>query len=398
MTIDPLWMLCGLFWASEIIVVSLVMAPVYRFVTVGWRIRKQEFTNRIFGRQIELYLHRFWSVTILRRKLQHMTQYKKFSKIYNMIAGRSLYVTPSIMLFATLVIFGGLAIETAIRFGYEQYVTTYLMVQKADGAKLVVDLDRLPLSKLNALFNPFPTIVLSFPALASIAGAYLSVVQTTIYGYKTRTLLSTDLLWASFRLIISIPLGLCLAPVPGVAGPAILGFALGAFPIKDVIRLLRRIIAGALKDEEAANNRDDLLQMIGVTPEVSARLNEEGIFAPQQLADVDPVSLAIRAGLAFDLVLNLSAQSVVWSYLGGTTGKLGPLGFADARAIRRLVGMVTRSDAPETKARGEATIAALAKAVDADPDGLRLVLQFISDDPFTGFLVGLDDGASTTEV
>jgi hypothetical protein len=68
------------------------------------------------------------------------------------------------------------------------------------------------------------------------------------------------------------------------------------------------------------------LKLSGVRPAISARLIEESVTAHQQLADTDPVSLAIRAGLPFDLVLNLVAQGQVWSCLCDTMAGLAPLG------------------------------------------------------------------------
>jgi hypothetical protein len=176
-----------------------------------------------------------------------------------------------------------------------------------------------------------------------------------------------------------------VSAVAGAPLGGLVSFGLGAFPISAVIKLLRRLTARSLKAREEAD-RDDLLKMTGVTGDVSARLNDEGVFSPQQLADTDPVSLAIRAGLSFDFVLNLVAQSQAWSFIGDTTAKMAPLGFGDARAIRKFFG---DTPAPPPAAARISVLVALATATGIDAGALEQSLQLIANDPFTQFLTEL---------
>ncbi len=335
----------AIFWISEAIIFFIVMAPASRFFAYGWAIRKQEFTNRIAGKSIGLYLDRFWASTVKRRKWTSARQDDQFSNVYDIVAGRRIYVVPMFLLGVCLLLFGGLASECAIRLGYEWYLQTYISTKSLEAGVFGDKLVHLPIDTLNGLFAPFPPLLLNLSALSAVAGAYLAVVQTVIFGYKTRTLLSSDLLWASFRLVIAIPLAYAVSGVAAAPLGPLVGFGLGAFPIGPLVHLLRRLTSQSLNDAEA-DDRDDLLKMTGVTPGVSGRLNEEGISSPQQLANTDPVSLAIRAGLSFDLVLNLVAQSQVWCFVGDTAAKMAPLGFSDARMVRRFFATPKAADPP----------------------------------------------------
>jgi hypothetical protein len=382
--LDDVAVITGLFWVSLAIVLMIILAPACRFYAFGWAIRKQEFTNRLLGKPIESYLARFWQDTITRRKLADTNKDDQFSAVYDIIAGRQLYLMPGLLLTLALLIFGGLAIITGLRAGYEQYVQFYMGIEAAEKPLFADPIHHLALLELNRAFYPFPSIALTFPTLASVAGAYLNVAQVVIRGYKDRTLLSSDLLWGAFRLVIAIPLGMAVGVLASASLAPLIGFALGGFPISELNKLLRRLASRALSDAESANRQDALLSMMGVTPDISAQLGEEGIYAPQQLIDTDPVSLAVRTGLPFDFVVNLIAQSQVWSFLGETATKLAPLGYGDARMIKRLMDGVAAQDANAVSA-----LTALAQTLAMDKAMLTIVLKALAADAYTVFLFNI---------
>jgi hypothetical protein len=167
----------------------------------------------------------------------------------------------------------------------------------------------------------------------------------------------------------------------------LVGFALGAFPIAAINSLLRRLAGRALNDSELKDNKDDLLKMSGVTPDVSDQLKDAGAVSPPQLADTDPVSLTLRTGLPFDFVINLAAQGQVWSYLGATAAALTPYGYGDARAIAKLMD-------PNNAAQ-QACLDALARKclvddkIQVDACLLTAIFEAIARDAYTQFLVGI---------
>jgi hypothetical protein len=376
---DPRLAIEILFWLSELIVLLVVLAPVTRFITHGWDARRQDFANRLANKTIDPYLDRFWAKTIQTRKWQGKSKDEQFSSIYSVMAGRRLYVVPTLLLTVTIFIFGGLVIMTGLRVSYEIYISTYQHYKTAEGAVFGSAIPHIPLTDLDKGFWPFPPVALDIPTLASVSGAYLYVAQVVIRGYKARTLLSSDLLWATFRLVIAIPLGMAVSLASVTALGPLVAFGLGAFPIAEINKLLRRLTSKALNDAEKADT-DDLLQVVGVTPDISAKLNEEEVYSPQQLVGNDPVSLAVRCGLPFDFVVNLIAQSQVWSYLGATTVKLAPHGYGDCRMIKRLMDLGAGNPR-------DATLAALATAAGLDAQVLTNVFNAIAGDGYTIFLV-----------
>jgi hypothetical protein len=378
-----LLMLRALFWISVVMIVAIAVIPVIRFLLYQWDLRRKEIVYRFDDKTLDIYLSRFHNVGATDSTTNKMTV---FEDLYRRLAGRHLYIAPLILLTITIVIFGGLAIETAIRSGSEGYFTFYqiwLPHEGAAGSK--IELFHPPISDLDAAALPFPNIVLDLSSFAAISGAYLFVVGIVIQGYRARTLLNSDLLWCSFRMVISIPLGLSLSALANPALAAFVAFGLGAFPIDAINRIIRRLVDKTLNQSEA-ETADALISLTGVTPDVAAALNGEGISAIQQIASMDPVALAVRTGLPFDYVLNLSAQSQAWCCLGSTVGNLAPLGLGDARALAKLSERVERTP-PDDEA--QTILESASKAANLDKVVLRSAIRNIAAEPYTQFLLKL---------
>jgi hypothetical protein len=145
------------------------------------------------------------------------------------------------MLMVIVALLGGLVIMTAIRTGYENYVDFY-----AKNAAVTTSLTHLTLDNLDDVVFPFPDIVLSAQALAAIAGAYLYVVGVVIQGFRNKTLTSSDILWCSFRMVIAVPMAVSLSGLANSSLGPFIAFALGAFPIEALSRLLRRLMTKTL--------------------------------------------------------------------------------------------------------------------------------------------------------
>ena len=374
--------LCLLFWISELIVLALVVMPCRRFLSWGWNVRKQEFSNRLRTKTIDLYLDRFWDQSLRSNKsISGAANIDKFLYVYDIISGRGLYTLPLLLLSITLFVFSGLVISTAIRSGYEQYMGNYILLMTSEGSLGPVGLIHLTIDQLNNMVLPFSGIDLSIASVAAVSGAYLYVVGVVIKGYRTRTLLSSDLWWCSFRLLISIPLGFSLASIMQSTLSVFIAFSLGAFPIDAITRLLRRLSYRALNASEERDDSDQLIRMLGVTPNVAAQLSGEGVESVQQLSGIDPVSLALRTGLSFEHILNLVSQSQAWKYIGSTAGTLAPLGLGDARIIALLMDAVKSNDPIAI-----ATLEFAAKQIKMDVRLLTFNFRNIAQDKYTVFL------------
>jgi hypothetical protein len=403
----------ALFWISVLLITAIAVIPVIRFLLYQWDLRMQEFVNRFRGKALEAYLSRFHETQTSEVAgggqivSDQAAQLKVFEKIYRHLTGRHLYIAPLILLMVTIFVFGGLAIETAVRTGYEQYFIFYQNVMQQEGApgskinllktELNEDLTHPPIRMLDVVVFPFPKLVLDLQSFAAIAGAYLYVVGVLIQGYRARTLLNSDLLWCSFRMVIAVPLGLSLSAVASPALGAFVAFGLGAFPMEAITRILRRLVNKTL-NQSVEETSDALISLVGVTPDVSALLNGEGINAIQQIASLDPVALAVRTGLPFDYVLNLSAQSQAWCYLGSTVSKLAPLGLGDARALAQLsqrLDLAPPAEEAEAAAappgEADAILNSACTAAKLDPPVLRSAIRRIAKDTYTRFLLQFSD-------
>jgi hypothetical protein len=290
------------------------------------------------------------------------------------------------MLTVILALLGGLVIMTAIRAGYENYVDFY-----AKNAAVTKSLSHLSLGDLDDVVFPFPDIVLSAQALAAIAGAYLYVVGVVIQGFRTKTLTSSDILWCCFRMVIAVPMAISLSGLANSSLGPFIAFALGAFPIEAISRLLRRLMTKTLGEADEQNS-DQLVHLAGASPQISAVLAGEGIGAIQQLASVDPVALSVRTGLPFDFILDLVAQAQAWRYLGPATGALAKLGLGSALSIRRLVDRLAQKP-PDEEAK--AVLTASANLLQLDEAVVKAMFNELAADPYTGFLLSIASALSS---
>jgi hypothetical protein len=310
---------------------------------------------------------------------------------------RYYYGVPSCLFLLIVALLTGLVVATAIRTGYDRYIGYFSSEAKTEGdaAKAgfsignPIALKRIDTAELDADFVPLPPIHLSLSALSAVAGAYLFMVAQLIQQCRARTLVYSNLFEASLRLLIAVPLGLSVSTLASDALGPFISFGLGAFPITELRTLVRRLTASSLKADDPRADDDQTVAMLGVTRSISDVLVEEDITCAQQLADIDPVVLAVRTGLSFDYVLFLAAQSLVWCFLGRTACELGPLGLAHARAIWYLMAKPA-DEQKEVLASLDAHFTAIAtqqapKYIDAVL--LREAFEKIAIDPYTQFLV-----------
>jgi hypothetical protein len=395
-----------LFFASWLLAVSVALLPILYFIFFGSVAREAEFTDKVLGMDLTIYFRKFWAEGSQQNeaKTAHLTKKQVPARLfrirYRSLVGRWFYLVPGIQFVLMVTVLSGLVVATAMRAGYENYVRYYAAEANADTACPKSDatpakpcfaignpivLPRMPMDRLDQEFWPLPKIQLSLSALAAIAGGYLFVVAQIIQQCRARSLVYYDLYGASLRILIAVPLGLSVQTLLQDSIGPFISFGLGAFPVGQLGNLMRRLSTTYLKTDTPQAADDMTIAMVGVTQVVSDTLAAENITCAQQLADVDPVLLAVRTGLSFDYVIFLAAQSLVWCFLGKTAAELGPVGLADARAIASLM----------QKSKEEQDKVFLALPAKAGPaELLRLAFGKIAQDPYTRFLVQFTGNAA----
>jgi hypothetical protein len=394
------------FLFSWALAVSAALLPLAHFLVLGWKAREAEFTDKVHDQaRMDIYFKKFWLDGWTRYQVRYRTRHgagearprSLFQARYRTLMSRYYYILPSVLFLLIVGLLTGLVIATAMRTGYDRYIAYFSTEAKTEigavKAGIVtgnpIALPRIGMKELDADFAPLPQMHLSLSALSAIAGAYLFMVAQLIQQCRARTLVYPNLFGASLRMLIAVPLGLSLSTLASDALGPFISFGLGAFPITELRTLTRRLTTASLKADDPRADDDQTIAMLGVTQSVSDVLAEENITCAQQLADIDPVVLAVRTGLSFDYILFLAAQSLVWCFLGKTAAVLGPLGLADARAIWYLMAK-PEDERKEVLASVDAHFTALAtpqapKCIDAVL--LREAFEKIAVDPYTLFLV-----------
>jgi hypothetical protein len=311
-----------------LITTSLAAAPLIRFVILDWEVRYHEFLNRLNNESLIAYLQQFWekrttqdpefaswplegnenivtksqpSASNNTETLPQPLEERIFDAIYHEQYGRPAFFVPITLLVSSIFISTVLSILI-----YLQQIT------------LVMNID-------------------AAVAIASIAGAYMYVVSDSIQSVRQRSLNASSIYWYVLRMLLAIPIGVALTSLAATDVKPFVAFGLGALPMDQLIKALRRLTTEKLNLTVAEEESDQLIRLEGVTGRIASMLIAEGVDSIEQVITVDPVLLSIRTGLPFKFILHLGSQAIVRRHLGVSAEKLIALGLSDARSIAALV-------------------------------------------------------------
>ncbi len=186
-------------------------------------------------------------------------------------------------------------------------------------------------------------------------------------------------------MLVAAPLGYAVASVASDGLGTFLAFAIGAFPLSTVQRLLQRIGNKSFKLDLGATDSADaaeagqVIALDGIDLPTAERLEAADITTVAQLAYCDPVQLAMRTNLAFDAVTDLVNQALAFLYFKTDLDKLRPRGLRGAIEINEFVKNAPPQTDPE--------VVILATVLSQEPVTLLRAFRQISDDPYTLFLV-----------
>jgi len=305
--------------------------PFIRFINTGWDSRYSEIRNRLNRTSLFAYLVQFWEQRFREKcalpdnirdcgtrdaRKFYGSANELFEEIYQDQYNRWAFLVPIFLVLVTV------AAETMIIvFAATPYPTAT--------AKATTAID--PYADVHAYLQAF---VYAWPAFGAMCGTYMFVVSDSVMAVRRRTLNISDVYWYALRLLLAVPLGIVVAKADG---GVIEAFVLGTLPIDQFRKVLSRYAGKNFIELESAQTTDQLIQLEGVTADISAIIGLEGITSIEQLLGADPVSLAIRTGLPFKLMLRLGSQAVVRRHLGMGATALVPIGLADSEPIAHLV-------------------------------------------------------------
>jgi hypothetical protein len=337
-----------------VIGVTTLMAPLARYVSVGWRVKRKDILDGLSDDACLAYFEMF-STSDGKQTIDSAK--KAFEALYAKWYGRNFFILPGALLF----IVGATAVSAIAFTGLHRFG-----------------------------FMPNPLFDLPDTAMAAIAGAYLWVVNDHISRARRLDFSSSDVLWAVLRLVIAIPMGYALAAVAAPSMGPFIAFAAGAFPLSEILSALRILAEKKIGLEpSAAETQDDVSKLQGVNKAILERLKNEDISTITQLAYCDPVRAVMRSNLTFTFVTDCMNQALAWTYLEENLAVLRPLSLRGATEIRNFIDAYDNVGATASKEEHELAVRALPKlaaAVKQDPDTLLLCLREIAGDPYTAFL------------
>lgn len=224
-------------------------------------------------------------------------------------------------------------------------------------------------------------------AAAAFLGAFSWVVTDQIQRLRTGDLTQHDVAICVLRFLIAIPFGYAFGAVLNESLGVPMAFLLGTFPTGILMKAGQRLAVQrlGLGEDSSAPQRNELEHLQCVSRSNAERFMSEGINTIAQLANADPVDLALRTNQSFDYILDCAAQALVWVHFTDKTKHLAKYAMRSAIEVEWLVRSLDSSDV-HRKHRAERTVDETAKLLDLSPDALQHTLRVISEAPFTRFV------------
>jgi hypothetical protein len=341
-------------WIVSLLLISIgtfaLVFPVVRYVVVGWAAKRKDIMDGISPDARACYFEMF---SRAEGRTAPSEASKEFERLYVEWYGRRFFGVPGVLLFFTALF--------------------------AVSAVVFTGLDRLD-------YHGNPIFRVPDTAMAALAGAYLWVLNDHISRARRLDFSPADVLWAVLRLVIAVPLGYAFAAIAPGGSALFVAFAIGAFPLSDILSIIRRLADKYLGlGLSSSDGTDDIIKLHGINKPIAERLWQEDITSITQIAYCDPVRLAMRSNLTFNFIMDCMNQALAWMYLEDGLNKLRPLSLRGAVEIRNLVEACDDPASKDHKSANDA-LPELANAVNQSPATFYRTLQEVADDPYTAFL------------
>jgi hypothetical protein len=230
-------------------------------------------------------------------------------------------------------------------------------------------------------------MVLPGIAVASFLGAFTWVVTDQLQRLRRGDLTQHDVAVCVLRLLVAIPFGYAFSSWAAESFGVPLAFLLGTFPTGALSKAGQRIVTRNFQlGEDESRLGLELEQLQSVSRSNAERFLEAGISTIAELANSDPVDLALRTNQSFDYVVDCCAQALVWIYF---TEKTKLLVRYSLRSVHEVTWLIERLDGTDVdrRTRAQAAVEEVARALEMAPHALRHTLDRIVENPFSRFLI-----------
>jgi hypothetical protein len=347
-----LWTACFVSWLATSI-------PVLVHLSMTWYRGRNRVFKQLCPREIKLYYSFFAPTEHPKQNIEAEFE-TQFSRLY----GRRRYIIPLVLL---IVISGAGFCALARTVQVWQGVRVWLPWGTSAGED--------------------PRAVLPAVAAAAFLGAFSWVVTDQMQRLRTGDLTQHDVAICVLRFLIAIPFGYALSAflMPALAVPV--AFLVGTFPTGTLMKAGQRLAVQrlGLGEDSGSPQQNELESLQCVSRSNAERFMSEGINTIAQLANADPVDLALRTNQSFDYILDCSAQALVWVHFTDRTKLLAKYALRSANEVWWLVQVL---DGPDVDARSHAqtVVDEVAAALEMRPDSLQHTLRVIALAPFTRFV------------
>jgi hypothetical protein len=331
----------------------LLFIPVMMFLVYGWHNRKREIMCLFTESAIRKYFQAFFPAEELGPDGVHAAFERSFYRRF----GRRTYAFPAALLFGIVI-------------GAYVFMLTNLGLLAS------------------ALDKEHSTALLG---LSAFFGAYFFIVYEMQRRERSSDLSPFHLNQASLRLLLIVPIAYIFADFFKAEFGYLIAFALGAFPVKELWKVIRDQAKRTLKiGEEEKGKAAGLIELQGVDKAIAERFEIEGITTIEQLAYSDPIDITIRTGIGFSLVSDFISQALAWIYLEWDLPKARRYSLRGALEVKGLFEEIDHDEKDEESVRdaeiARFTLKSLAGELKLDDRVLERSLRSIVDDPHYLFI------------
>lgn len=218
-------------------VTVMIGAPLIAFLCLGWYTRYREFQNSLKGDALSAYLQRYWS-----KRLMQVLQYNAAlqDSPESMPAGDRWRKVADERFDLCDRLFARIYHE---QYGLAPFVPPFvILLTVAYAAASLVGCNYNPAQCDVAALKTCVYGISQQVLVGSCGGALMFVVSDAVLSIRRRSLNVSDVYWYALRILLAIPIALAVNGQDGTDGAhALAVFALGAFPVDALLKIVRRL-------------------------------------------------------------------------------------------------------------------------------------------------------------